>query len=52
MKRKTKAAVKKIAGIVFCGLVYLFLFMPIVVIVTNSFNATTAKPYQIGRAHV
>ena len=45
MKRKTKAAVKKIAGIVFCGLVYLFLFLPIAVIVTNSFNATTSKPY-------
>ena len=27
MKRKTKAAVKKIAGIIFCGLVYLFLFL-------------------------
>ncbi len=32
-------------GIGFCALVYLFLFLPISVIVVNSFNATTTKPY-------
>ena len=32
-------------GILYCMLVYLFLFLPIVVIVINSFNATTSKPY-------
>lgn len=29
----------------YCFLIYLFLFTPIVVIVINSFNATTTKPY-------
>lgn len=43
MKRKGK--VKKAGGILFCALVYLFLFLPISVIVVNSFNATTSKPY-------
>lgn len=45
MSRKSKAIIKKIAGIIFCSLVYLFLFLPIIVIVTGSFNATTTKPY-------
>lgn len=45
MSRKGKARVKKGLGGVFCMLVYLFLFLPIVVIVVNSFNATTSKPY-------
>ncbi len=42
MKKRKKG--KKL-GVVFCSLVYLFLFMPISVIVVNSFNATTTKPY-------
>lgn len=45
MSRKEKAKAKKGLGGVFCMLVYLFLFLPIVVIVVNSFNATTSKPY-------
>lgn len=45
MSRKGKARAKKGLGGVFCMLVYLFLFLPIVVIVVNSFNATTSKPY-------
>lgn len=45
MSRKGKARAKKGLGGVFCILVYLFLFLPIVVIVVNSFNATTSKPY-------
>lgn len=45
MSRNIKKTVKKIAGIIFCSLVYLFLFLPIIVIVTGSFNATTSKPY-------
>lgn len=36
---------KKGFRIAFCSLVYLFLFLPISVIVVNSFNATTTKPY-------
>ncbi|MDD3367586.1 MAG: ABC transporter permease subunit [Lachnospiraceae bacterium] len=45
MKRKTKAKLQKRLGIVFCSLVYMFLFLPISVIVVNSMNATTSKPY-------
>ena len=45
MKRQNKEAVKKRFGIIFCIFVYLFLFIPIAVIVANSFNATTNKPY-------
>ena len=32
-------------GKIYCSLIYAFLFLPIVVIVVNSFNATTSKPY-------
>lgn len=46
MSRNLKAIIKKIVSVIFCGLVYLFLFLPIAVIVVNSFNATTTKPYQ------
>ena len=45
MKKRTKKKLKKIFSIIFCGLVYLFLFAPIIYIVVNSFNATTSKPY-------
>ena len=43
MKRKKKRLENFRIG--FCTLVYLFLFLPISVIVVNSFNATTSKPY-------
>ncbi|MCR5271940.1 MAG: ABC transporter permease subunit [Lachnospiraceae bacterium] len=45
MKRKRRIKRNKILGVGFCALVYLFLFLPISVIVANSFNATTTKPY-------
>lgn len=45
MKRKTKTKMHKIGNIAFCTLVYIFLFLPISVIVVNSINATTSKPY-------
>ena len=45
MTRKTRNKCKRGGGILYCMLVYLFLFLPIVVIVINSFNATTSKPY-------
>ena len=45
MGREKKRKAKKNLGIVYCTLIYLFLFLPIAVIVTNSFNATTSKPY-------
>ncbi len=41
--RKRKKSNK--LGVAFCTLVYIFLFLPISVIVVNSFNATTTKPY-------
>lgn len=45
MKRQSKLKVRKKINIVYCTLIYLFLFLPIVVVVTNSFNATRTKPY-------
>lgn len=45
MKRQNKVKAKKRFSIFFCTLVYIFLFLPISVIVVNSFNATTTKPY-------
>ncbi len=45
MKRKTKKLLKKNLSALYCFLIYLFLFIPIIVIVINSFNATTSKPY-------
>lgn len=45
MKREKKEKLKGIRNVIFCGIVYLFLFLPISVIVVNSFNATTSKPY-------
>lgn len=45
MKRRTKKKLKKGFSIIYCLIIYLFLFMPISVIVVNSFNATTSKPY-------
>lgn len=43
--KKKKKKLGKVGGVSFCTLVYLFLFLPISVIVVNSFNATTIKPY-------
>lgn len=46
--RKKKAWASNEHGLrngIFCFLVYAFLFLPIVVVVVNSFNATTSKPY-------
>ncbi len=45
MKQKTKKRWKTGISIAYCWLIYLFLFLPIIVIVVNSFNATTTKPY-------
>lgn len=45
MHQRRKQVLKRRAGAVYCGLIYAFLFLPIVVIVVNSFNATTSKPY-------
>ena len=45
MKRKKRERARKRLGALFCTLVYLFLFLPISVIVVNSTNATTSKPY-------
>jgi len=45
MKRAGKEKSKKGISVIFCTIVYLFLFLPIFVVVANSFNATTTKPY-------
>lgn len=45
MKRQSKVKIRKKINIVYCTLIYMFLFLPIVVVVTNSFNATKTKPY-------
>lgn len=45
MNRRKKKKIKKGISIVYCSMFYLFLFLPIVVIAVNSFNATTTKPY-------
>lgn len=45
MKRTSRSKIKKGSGIIFCTLIYLFLFLPIMVIVAGSFNATHTKPY-------
>ena len=45
MKRNTRAAAGRGVGILYCTLIYLFLFLPITVVVSNSFNASTSKPY-------
>jgi len=45
MNRKTKRKFTDFISVLFCGGIYAFLFLPIVVIVINSFNATTSKPY-------
>lgn len=45
MKKQKREKRNKCLGVTFCTLVYLFLFLPISVIVVNSFNATSTKPY-------
>jgi spermidine/putrescine transport system permease protein len=45
MSRLQKKKYKKIVNFFYCVLIYLFLFLPIAVIIINSFNATTSKPY-------
>ncbi len=45
MKRIKKEKRVKRISVIFCIIVYLYLFIPIAVIVANSFNSTTSKPY-------
>ena len=45
MSSKAKVRTKRILSKIFCSLIYIVLFMPIAVVVVNSFNATTSKPY-------
>lgn len=45
MRKAKKQKRKKQMSVMFGAIVYLFLFLPIFVVVANSFNATTAKPY-------
>ena len=45
MKRRIKLRFCKGRNIAFCTVIYTFLFLPIIVIVMNSFNKSTTKPY-------
>ena len=45
IKRQTKRRISRGAGIVFCTIIYAVLFLPIVIVVANSFNGNTQKPY-------
>ena len=45
MRKARNEKRKKSLSVAFCSMVYLFLFLPIFVVVANSFNATTTKPY-------
>jgi len=45
MKKKYRRKVSAVKNAIFCTLVYIFLFLPISVIVVNSANSTTTKPY-------
>lgn len=45
MNKNLKRKLGKIRNTCFCTIVYIFLFLPISVIVVNSTNATTSKPY-------
>lgn len=45
MDRKAKKKSQTILKKVYCFIMYAFLFLPIVVIVVNSFNATMSRPY-------
>lgn len=45
IKRQTKHKLSRGTGVVFCALIYAILFLPIVIVVANSFNGNTEKPY-------
>lgn len=45
MNKKVKRKVTKIIQILYCVIIYLFLFLPIFVVIVNSFNSSTSKPY-------
>ncbi len=45
MNRNGKKTFTGLIGKLYCLCIYIFLFLPIVVIAVNSFNATTSKPY-------
>ena len=45
MNRKSTTQLKAVFSTILSFAVYLFLFLPISVVIANSFNATTSKPY-------
>ena len=45
ISRTLRTHLARRSGIVFCAFVYLIMFLPIAIVVANSFNATTASPY-------
>lgn len=44
-KLRARKRLVTVGGVVFCALIYLIMFTPIIVVVANSFNATTSSPY-------
>jgi spermidine/putrescine transport system permease protein len=44
-KKERKRRFRGISSGVYCSLIYLFMFLPIITIVFNSFNANTTRPY-------
>ena len=45
IKRQTKERASHIGAVAFCTLIYAILFLPIVIVVVNSFNGNLKKPY-------
>lgn len=45
LNRAARHKLARGSGMLFCVLVYAIMFLPIVIVVANSFNATTEKPY-------
>ena len=45
IKRQTKERASHIGAVAFCTFIYAILFLPIVIVVVNSFNGNLKKPY-------
>lgn len=45
IKRSTRKRLVTGGGVALCAFIYLIMFLPIAIVVANSFNATTASPY-------
>lgn len=45
IKRAARRRFVTAGGVLFCAVIYLIMFLPIAIVVANSFNATTSSPY-------